>query len=466
MVASENPQKLRIAIAYATFRLHPDDPCSLFERSGSGFGGLLLAIFLQKYCPDHEIDIYEAAHEFGEIGAGVAMWPRVWQVLRYIGLEDQLLEATGTLNKEGAHLRQLQRRFIRILPLHRVSRCTYAITRVTRKALLFAFHRSQLHKVLVDNVKDKDKVVHFSKRLVSYSEPAFIDEPITLTFKDGTTATCDLLLGSDGIRSAVRHTMYTGLANEAEGVRAEELREMIDPVWSGMVVYRGLVPAGQVQNTKLDLGHVAIISLMSYAVSRGEFINVAAFVGIPDGEGKSYEGPWSAPVTQEEVAAQYATWDSDNIEKPSVWAVNTVRYLPTYVKGRVALLGDAAHAMTPNQGSGAGQAIEDGFILATILSQPGVSRATLPEALEIYDALRRPVSQGVHRRSRQTGHIVSLESAGWENVSAAESARGGFPKDMFDRVGAEIEKEMAWVGASSVMDDRARACEMVRERLV
>ncbi|KAH9921689.1 FAD/NAD(P)-binding domain-containing protein [Epithele typhae] len=408
MVPSETPQKLRIAIA------------------GSGFGGLLLAIFLQKYCPDHEIDIYEAAHEFGGIGAGVAVWPRFWQVLRYIGLEDQLLEATGTLNKE-----------------------------------VFTFHRSQLHKVLVDNVKDKDKIVHFSKRLVSYSEPASVDEPITLTFKDGTTATCDLLLGSDGIRSAVRHTMYTELANEAEGARAEELREMIDPVWSGVVVYRGLVPVDQLQNTKLDLGHVAIIYagkhkyLTSYAVSRGEFINVAALVGIPDGEGKPYEGPWSAPVTQEEVAAQYATWDSDvqqlvkHIEKPSIWAVNTVRYLPTYVKGRVALLGDA-----------------DGFILATILSQPGVSRATLPEALEVYDALRRPVSQDVHRRSRQTGHTINLERAGWENVSAAESARGGFPKEMLDRVGAAIEEEMAWVGASSIMDDHARACEMVRERLV
>ena len=81
---------------------------------------------------------------------------------------------------------------------------------------------------------------------MSYSETSSTD-PITLNFKDGTTATCDLVVGSDGIRSAVRRTMYNNLGDEAEQrgdvQEAARLREMVEPVFSGQIAYRGLAPA-------------------------------------------------------------------------------------------------------------------------------------------------------------------------------------------------------------------------------
>ena len=91
--------------------------------------------------------------------------------------------------------------------------------------------------------------------------------------------------------------------------------------------------------------------------------------------------------------------------------------------------------MTTFQASGAGQAIEDGFILASVLSQPSVTRATLPAALQVYDAVRRPFAQTVQERSRENGDISHLRRCGWEDVSAAQSAAGGFPREKLIRVG-------------------------------
>lgn len=93
-----------------------------------------------------------------------------------------------------------------------------------------------------------------SKRLVSYEENLFdhnAQEPVTLTFSDGTKATCDLLVGADGVKSAVRGSMLEKIAQiaEAEGEvdKAGELRGLVTAKWSGAVVYRVLVPADQLR---------------------------------------------------------------------------------------------------------------------------------------------------------------------------------------------------------------------------
>ena len=113
-----------------------------------------------------------------------------------------------------------------------------------------------MQQLLAKNLDAGDRI-HFSKRLTSYSEPSPTD-PITLSFKDGTTATCDLVVGSDGIRSAVRRTMFSGLADEAErGGQVEEaarLRAMMEPIFTGQVAYRGLAPASALSEGLLQYG--------------------------------------------------------------------------------------------------------------------------------------------------------------------------------------------------------------------
>ena len=122
-------------------------------------------------------------------------------------------------------------------------------------------HRAQFQMLLAKHVRDAS-TLHFSKRLASYEEPASPDEPIVLKFRDGSEATCDLLVGSDGIRSAVRRTMYTALAaEEKDETRAAELLKIIDPVWSGIIVYRGLVPIESIAEENISaetLGGVVV----------------------------------------------------------------------------------------------------------------------------------------------------------------------------------------------------------------
>ena len=119
--------------------------------------------------------------------------------------------------------------------------------------------------------------------------------------------------------------------------------------------------------------------------------------------------------------------------------------------------------MTTFQASGAGQAIEDGFILASILSQPSVTRATLPAALQAYDDVRRPFAQTVQERSRENGDISHLRRCGWEDVNAAQSAAGGFPREKLVRVGQEIDKMMNWAIDGTITEDRERAITLVKE---
>ena len=107
------------------------------------------------------------------------------------------------------------------------------------------FHRGDLQKALLDHL-GQFKKVQTAKRLVSYSQPEVgTPGPITLQFKDGSTATCDVLVGADGIRSAVRSTMYSQLADAAlaanDATKAEKLRTLIPPLFSGNIIYRTLV---------------------------------------------------------------------------------------------------------------------------------------------------------------------------------------------------------------------------------
>ena len=108
-MASNSSPKFRVAIMYAnlaTSVFSNGIRLTDFPRihSGAGLGGLLFALFLQKHAQDVEVDIYEAAHALTELGAGVAMWPRVWELIKYLELEDELLQISGSSRAGSAAL--------------------------------------------------------------------------------------------------------------------------------------------------------------------------------------------------------------------------------------------------------------------------------------------------------------------------------------------------------------------------
>ncbi|PIL34400.1 hypothetical protein GSI_03175 [Ganoderma sinense ZZ0214-1] len=447
MSSSNGEPKLRIAII------------------GGGMGGLVLGLCLKKYAADTvHFDIYESAAELTEVGAGVGMSSRIWSIMRELDLEEELLTITGTRDRNGFPDFWL-RKGDEKQPVD-----------LLHFAQVHTFQRSILQQLLAKQLDAGDSI-HFSKRLISYSEVSPTD-PITLNFKDGTTATCDLVIGSDGIRSAVRRTMFSGLADEAEsrGQReeAEKLRNMIDPIWSGEVAYRGLAPANTLSE-ELSAYVLAALpqilcgkngNMVIYPVSGGKLITVLATKYTP-GAGMVYDGLWSEPTTGEAVVKEFEGWDPralgliKAVQEPFAWALHAVRELPTYVKGRAALVGDAAHAMLPHQGAGVGQAFEDGYILATVLAHPSVTLANLPAALAVYDDVRRPFSQGVRKGSQRNGMNYQLRRMGWENVSAEDSRVGRYPRELLRVLGEEVGKQIEWLRSTSILGER----EGVVERL-
>ncbi|GJE95299.1 FAD/NAD(P)-binding domain-containing protein [Phanerochaete sordida] len=366
---------------------------------GGGIVGLAFAIALAKSGADVAVDIYERAPAFVQAGAGIGFWPRIWESVRALGLADAL-RPFASCDVPARYVRADQQACV---PLGQTP------------AALQSFHRADLLAVLLQHLPTHYRT-HFGARLVGYSDNAA--GAVTLRFKDGTTTTCDLLVGADGIKSAVRTVMYEGLAMRADTDDAKDgFLKNVTPTWTGQYVYRGLIRTEDL--AKAAPGHRALTEpvyflgkdkyFMCYPISRGTIINCAALVSYPEGNGTVHAEPWVETVSQDELRAHYAGWAPevhaliDHISAPSKWAINTVAALPTYTHNRTALIGDAAHAMTPHQASGAAQGIEDARVLAALLASPHASRTALPRLLRAYDAARRAPSQDVLRRSFETG---------------------------------------------------------------
>lgn len=129
---------------------------------------------------------------------------------------------------------------------------------------------------------------------------------------------------------------------------------------------------------------------------------------------------WVVSMEREDMESDFESWGKTVrgilplLEKSDIWALFHHPPTPTYYKGRIALLGDAAHATTPHMGSGAGMAMEDAYILAEILA--GVEEANdLENAFKAYDHFRRPRGLGLVERSSQQGQLYEFELSGHDS---------------------------------------------------
>ena len=208
------------------------------------------------------MDIYEAASKFTEIGAGIMMWGRTWKLFQELDLvkdmgkiafepldgengvhdfkfenqdTDQILAVAFDFRKSDSPDEVFQF-------LHFELPCMCLHTSTLDCPILMwidgciRFHRAHFLDVLVDRIPQD--YAHFGKRLTLYREDA---TGVTLQFADGSTATCDILVGCDGINSTVRKEMYEQAWRN--GSKIQDVLSYIDPVWSGSVTYRALVPA-------------------------------------------------------------------------------------------------------------------------------------------------------------------------------------------------------------------------------
>jgi len=370
---------------------------------GGGIGGLAAARALSRR--GIEVRIYEAAPELREIGAGVALGPNAMKVLRSLDLEDDVRAVAG--RSEWA--------------LTRNGRTGRVISRTSRaqQADLFGsaaatVHRADLLDVLAHSLPSH--IVTLGARCTGVEPDG---EVAVAHFQDGTEVEADLVVGADGIHSAVRASLFGPDA----------------PRFTGKICYRSVVPVDAVpggpppnDNTQWLGPHGTIVL---YPVRRDELINVVCHY---DDEAYRHES-WVSECERSEVLERYAGWHDLLLRTFSAgevwykWALYDRDPIPTWTHGRVTVLGDAAHPMLPYLGQGACQAIEDGCVLAAALAaEPDDPVA----ALDLYERSRRPRASQVVLASRERGvsnHLASPLAAWRRDVSIALRRRFGRDPD-------------------------------------
>ncbi|RDX50877.1 FAD/NAD(P)-binding domain-containing protein [Lentinus brumalis] len=432
---------------------------------GGGVGGLVCAVALSRYHDIH-IDVYEAASAFTEIGAGIGVWPRAWKVLCSLGLADELAKIAVV---PPTDIPQIAFHFRKGDQPEGVNFYT-----LSTPGGLLAFHRADFHGVLLRHL-GRHCGKHTSKRLVSYTQSRSRDPSIRLDFQDGSSATCDVLIGADGVKSAARACLVEELAAvaRAEG-RHQDAQKVLaagPPKWSGTVAYRALFPSQTLrqrlpshrvlENPMLYLGKNSEITV--YPIQRGAMINLAAFRARYDLEYTTFKGPWMQDVPPSEVLHDFDNWEPEvrmllqSAERVNRWAIHTTLPLPSFVSGKVALLGDSAHAMMPYQGAGAGQAIEDAFILATVLGDRRTTQSTISRALRVYDSIRRPFALRIQEASRENGILYTLNYPGLTFDRPACAQPGSEDAEKLKEIRTRIRMNWEWAWKTTLDGDVSRA---------
>ncbi|KAM6494775.1 salicylate hydroxylase [Amanita muscaria] len=373
---------------------------------GAGLGGLTLASAITFMDEDRkiEVDVYEAVPELAEIGAGINLWPRTYQLLSKIGLRDDVLRHCEQAKKDSSLIFEFRKSD---------QPNGFKILNMYDEGGLVRIHRADLQRILLDDATKRCRL-HLSSKLVSYTEH---EDSVQMVFENGSTGTCDLLIGADGVKSVMRRLF---LANQP----GDGYKESIDPVWSGSCAYRGIISREELfkkfpghraaQDSVMYVGknkHVVV-----YPMSEGRYINVGGYVFDSSKEDTRFEGSSSSDISQDDLFSVFEHWEPEVqallqcIPKPTKWTICHLRPLKTFGNGRVLLLGDSAHAMTPHTGSGAGQAMEDAYVLAHILTRSSIAQLNdhVPFITQTYDAIRRPMANAELKMSVTCGKLLGL----------------------------------------------------------
>jgi salicylate hydroxylase len=362
---------------------------------GGGIGGLSAAVGLRQ--AGFEVDVYEQAPELTEIGGGINMGPNAARILYRLGLG-------GGLDREGvrpvgSHQRRWEDgRTLQRTSLNPLCERLYGAPHIT-------IHRADLLAVIAAGFPAER--VHLGHRLVGLAD---CGDGAEAWFDNGAQIRADVLVGADGIHSAVRAALFG----------AEE------PRFAGCVAYRGLVPAERIADLGLELGSQSWVGpgahLVHYFVSRGRLLN---FVGWTEHDTWNRED-WTDRATIERALAAFEGWHPQvrriiaAAETCFIWALFDRDPLQRWSVGRTTLLGDACHPMYPFMGQGAAQAIEDGAALAACL----VAGADDPAvALRRYERLRLPRVTRLQQMSRANKYRFHMQDGPEQQARDAEWAR-------------------------------------------
>ncbi|MFE3327930.1 FAD-dependent monooxygenase [Streptomyces sp. NPDC059176] len=343
---------------------------------GGGIGGLTAAVALHQQGWD--ATVLERATGLSPVGAGISLAPNSQRALDTIGLGDRIRSLAAWQGEGG--LRTPDGRWL--------NRMDSTVTSERYGGPLVLLHRATLVDILVDRLPGTAVRTGSPATLVDAGDA---ERPAVVGTPDGPLE-ADLVVGADGIHSAVRRALFPGHPG---------------PRYSGFTTWRTVVPApdrpftphetwgrGRLWGTQpLRDGRVyAYAAACAPAGAQARDGERAALVRL--------FGDWHDPVPAVLAAAEgrVVRHDVHHMADP----------LPAYHQGRVALLGDAAHAMQPTLGQGGNQAIEDAVVLVHHIGQaPGAA----VDGLAAYTADRLPRTMAVVRRATRTGQLAMLRSA-------------------------------------------------------
>lgn len=368
---------------------------------GGGIGGLFAANALIAH--GLRVSVYEQAPTLGEVGAGVFLTPNSVRQLQRVGL-GQAVETFGARVGPGSHY--FRHDGTPIAPVQVTDSSGWNAT--------YGLHRADLVGFLAEALPSD--VVHTGHRCTGFEQAGAVAR---VAFANGAVAEADIVIGADGIHSTLRAYVFPPSR----------------PVFSGSVAYRGLVPHARIPDWPTDRWQMWLGKgkhFLAFPVRSGRLIN---FVGFVPADEEMMES-WSAPGDPERLRQEFAGWDArigkllQQVQATFRSALYDREPLPTWSKGRLSLLGDAAHPMLPHLGQGANQSIEDAMALATILARAG--RTTGAAALLAYERLRRERVASIQRGARASGLRYDSAYADLGVRDAEIAAHAEFRKRLYD----------------------------------
>ena len=368
---------------------------------GGGIGGLFAANAL--IAQEFQVSVYEQAPALGEVGAGVFLTPNSVRQLERVGL-GPAVEKWGA--RVGPGSRYFRHDGSPIAPVQVTDSSGWNAT--------FGMHRADLVELLAEALPDN--VVHTGHRCTGFEQR---DDVARVSFSNGAVAEADVIVAADGIHSELRPYVFPPS----------------NPVFSGSVAYRGVLPLERIPDWPTDswlmwLGRGK--HFLTFPVRAGQLINYVGFVPAD----QQMKESWSSPGDPNVLRREFAGWDPriesllQQVEMTFRWALYDREPLPTWTRGRLTLLGDAAHPMLPHLGQGANQSIEDGMALATILAR--ADRTTVRAALTAYERLRRERVAQVQRGARENGMRYDSAYADLAVRDAEIAAHAAFRKKLYD----------------------------------
>jgi salicylate hydroxylase len=372
---------------------------------GGGLAGLATAHALARF--GIQAEVFEAAPALGEIGAAVNVAPNATRALVAIGLGEKIAAVANS--SPGIYTRNMQTGEFLEFNDRRKTAARYG-------APYYTFHRADLLDAVASGLDHR--LIHLDHRLVGIEERS---EGVVLAFANGAKVEAEFVIGADGVRSVIRHALYGH----------------DHPTYTGQMVWRALLNRSDVPRDVLEpTGHIQWVGpgchLLAYCIRGEKLVNIVT----QEDTDKWVEEGWSTRGDPDEMRSSFPNPEPrlekllNIVTECSKWGLFTRPLTENWGRGRIQLIGDAAHAMLPNAGQGACQAFEDAYILARWL-----------------DACRNPVEAFASFRRIRIPRVHAVQRLSFANARFKHMRDSTEQKDLITSGKGSVHGTTEWVWA-------------------